>query len=188
MIKHFPEQKKGEKAILILRRHWLVLIKSAILFVLAVGIPFVFYLMANDLWPEIFKDDSVKGIGILFVSSYYLGIWLFFFAHFVDYYLDVWIVTNKRIISTEQRGLFSRVVSEHKLDKIQDVTSEVHGIIPTFFNYGDVHIQTAGASQKSAFQQVRRPHKIRKIILSLAKQEQHFEHIIRGEDKITTKK
>ena len=187
MIKHFPQQKKGEKAILILRRHWLILVKSILLFILAAGIPYIFYKIDNNLWPDMFDGNNVKGISILFISAYYLGIWLFFFAHFIDYYLDVWIVTNKRIINTEQRGLFSRVISEHKLDKIQDITSEIHGIIPTFFNYGDVHIQTAGASQKAAFKQVKKPHKIRKIILSLVKQERHFDHIIHGDDKISIK-
>jgi hypothetical protein len=187
MIKHFPEQKKGEKAILILRRHWLVLIKSVLLFILAAGVPFAFYLMANQLWPGVFEGDIIKALSILLISSYYLGIWLFFFAHFVDYYLDVWIVTNKRIINTEQHGLFSRIVSEHKLEKIQDITSEVHGIVPTFLNYGNVHIQTASANQRVIFKQVRRPHKLRKVILALVKQEKHFEHIIHGEDKISTK-
>ncbi len=188
MIKHFPEQKKGERAILILRRHWLVFVKTILLFILAASVPVIFYNMANNLWPGIFTGNIIKGVAILFISSYYLGIWLFFFAHFVDYYLDVWIVTNKRIINTEQHGLFSRVVSEHKLEKIQDVTSEVHGIIPTFFDYGKVHIQTAGANQRVAFKEVRRPHKLRKIILSLVKQEKHFEHIMHGEDKISVKK
>jgi uncharacterized membrane protein YdbT with pleckstrin-like domain len=63
-------------------------------------------------------------------------------------------VTNKRIVNVEQKGLFSRVVSEKELSRMQDVTSEVHGFIATFFSYGDIYIQTAGTKERFVFKQV----------------------------------
>jgi uncharacterized membrane protein YdbT with pleckstrin-like domain len=83
--------------------------------------------------------------------------------------LDVWIVTGSRIVNIEQVALFSRNISELKHNKIQDVTSEVKGIIPTLFNYGDVYIQTAGNKQRFVFKQISDPTNTRNIIMQLQK-------------------
>lgn len=104
---------------------------------------------------------------VILTSIYYLYIWLFFFHSFVDYYLDIWVVTNRRVINIEQKGLFSRVVSEQKLYRVQDITSEVHGIMSTMFHYGDIHVQTAGEEPRFVFKQVPHPYDVRKVILNL---------------------
>lgn len=181
----FPGKEKGEKAILVLRRHWLIFFKQILFFIFASAVPIIFYAFFSALLENPLENEALKAAAILITSIYYLTIWLIFFTSFVDYYLDIWIVSNRRIINIEQRALFSRVISEQRLDRIQDITSEVHGIIPTIFDYGDVHIQTAGAQQRFIFKQVRHPNQIRKKIIALAKQEKKFESIMGDEDKIT---
>ena len=101
---------------------------------------------------------------ILGMSIYYLFTILFFFHSFVDFYLDVWIITNKRIINIEQMGLFARIISEQKLSRVQDVTSEVKGILETIFGFGHVFIQTAGEEQRFNFWQVPNAHDIAREI------------------------
>ena len=103
-----------------------------------------------------------------------MGIWFFFFPQFVDYYLDAWVITNDRIVNVEQQGLFARTVSELDLYKIQDVTSEVRGLIPTLFNYGNVHVQTAGTQERFVFEQVPNPHEIRKRIMVLVDEDRKY--------------
>jgi len=102
-------------------------------------------------------------------SLYYLYILLFFFNAFLDYYLDVWIVTTKRIINIEQKGLFNRVIAEHELDKIQDVTGEQKGFFATIFSFGDVLVQTAGEVPMFIFRQVDNPFEVAKTINHLLK-------------------
>ena len=67
----------------------------------------------------------------------------------------------------EQKGFFSRVISEHKIFRIQDVTSEVHGVFPTILRYGQVFVQTAGTKQRFNFRQIPNPNKIRDMIIKL---------------------
>lgn len=105
---------------------------------------------------------------IILASAYYLFIWLFFFFSFIDYYLDIWLITNERIIDVQQQGFFSRIISEQRLYRVQDVTSEVHGTAPTIFRYGEVYIQTAGTKQRFLFHQVPHPERVRDIIIKLA--------------------
>lgn len=57
--------------------------------------------------------------------------------------LDLFIITDKRIISIEQVGPLTRTVSECTLDRVQEVNAEVSGILQTLLHYGRVHIHTA---------------------------------------------
>ncbi|MCK5460015.1 PH domain-containing protein [Candidatus Parcubacteria bacterium] len=179
-----PNQLDDEKTILILRRHWFIFFKSILLFAFLAITPVIFLTIINNFIIGILEHYFFAPFILLLFSAYYLGIWLFLFANFIDYHLDVWIVTNVRILNIEQKGLFSRVISEQKIEKIQDITSEVHGIIPTFLDYGDVHIQTAGTQQRFIFRKVPHPADTRKKILILVKETKRFKKILKGEDKI----
>lgn len=163
-----PNQEKDEKIIKILRRDFFILLKKILLFLLLNLLPLSFFYLVLINNPEITQNDLFRPVLILGTSAYYLFMWLLFFFVFIDYYLDIWIVTNKRIINIEQKGIFSRVISEQGLDKVQDVTSEVNGFLPTVFAYGDVFIQTAGEKQRFHFRQVPRPEVVRNLIIKLA--------------------
>ena len=69
------------------------------------------------------------------------------------------------MIAIEQKGLFARTVSEFDLSRIQDVTIEVHGIIPTMFNYGNLIARTASEHESFIFKQVGRPHEIKDALI-----------------------
>jgi hypothetical protein len=144
-----PNQIKDENIVRIIRKDIFVMLQKIILEILLIVLPFIFLAASITLFPNILEGDISYPFVVLFGGIYYLFIWLFFFFSFIDYYLDVWIITNKRIIDVEQRGFFSRVISEQKIENIQDVTSEIHGIIPTIFKFGTVHVQTA--AEKSRF-------------------------------------
>ena len=175
---HLPNQQQNEKIILFLRRHPLIFFKFVLLFIFLSLLPVAFYLFFSFAWPNLFTQPFFHALLILFSSIYYLFIWLLFFYSFLDYYLDIWLVTNYRIINIEQNGLFNRVISEQKLDRIQDVTSEVKGLMPTFFDYGNVYVQTAAEQERFIFKQIANPAEVRKKILSLAEQYKHFQEII----------
>src|SRR5690606_31415112 len=93
-----------------------------------------------------------------------------------DYFLDVWIVTDQRIINIEQRGMFNREIAEHDLDKIQDVSGLQKGFFQTLFSYGYVHVQTAGEIQRFIFKQVDNPFDIvRQINKLIQNKEKEFD-------------
>lgn len=163
-----PNQQEGEEIVKIIRRDMFILVKKVATFLLLNILPLVFFYLALLNFPTILVGELSWPLLILGASVYYLFMWLLFFFSFIDYYLDVWIVTNKRIIYIEQKGLFSRVISEQKLYSVQDITSETNGFFPTIFAYGDVLIQTAGEKERFHFQQVPNPDAIRDMIIKLA--------------------
>ncbi|MEY2702541.1 MAG: hypothetical protein RLY43_1174, partial [Bacteroidota bacterium] len=92
--------------------------------------------------------DSDYNLTILFLFLYVnwiLILWVISFFIWTDYYLDVWIITNKNLIDVEQIGVFHREISTTRLARIQDINSEVKGLFQTFLNFGNLSIQTAGS-------------------------------------------
>ena len=66
---------------------------------------------------------------------------------FFEYSSSVLIVTNQRVMNLEQKGFFKRKITETGLEKIQDVASDMDGMIKTSLNFGDLIIRTAGATK-----------------------------------------
>lgn len=180
---YLSHSEPGEKIIIFLRRHWLVILLKILFFALAGVLPVFLYFSIRDILSFITKFEVGQAIFVLFASLYYLYLWLFLGAAFVDYYLDVWIVTDRRILNIEQKGLFNRVVAEQRLYRVQDVTSELKGILPTFFNYGIVQIQTAAESQRFIFKDVPDPRGVAKKIMLLAEQSKKFQWLMDEEKK-----
>lgn len=112
-------------------------------------------------------EGNTLNLALFLLSFYILLIWQFLFKGLTDFYLDTWIVTDHRLLEIHQLGLFKRDISELRLSKIQDVNVKVEGILPTFFNYGEVVIQTAGAIPEFKFEQVPNPQLIKDRILQL---------------------
>ncbi|MCK5212197.1 PH domain-containing protein [Candidatus Parcubacteria bacterium] len=164
---HLPNQLPNEKILKIIRKDIFILLKKIVFFVFLTILPLVLFFVIAMSQPQFLSGKITYPLMVLGTSAYYLFIWLFFFFSFIDYYLDVWLITNERIIDIEQKGFFSRVISEHKIFRIQDVTSEVHGVFPTILRYGQVFVQTAGTKQRFNFRQIPNPNKVRDMIIKL---------------------
>ncbi len=167
-IYRLPNKLPDEKIIKILRRDLFILIKKVALFVLLIILPMIFSYLMLAVYPNLLLGPISYPAIVLTASFYYLFVWLFFFFTFIDYYLDVWIITNERIIDVRQEGFFARIISEQRLYRVQDVTSEIQGFFPTIFKYGNVYIQTAGSKQRFFFSEIPHPDKVRDDIIKLA--------------------
>lgn len=169
---NLPGQLPDEKMVKVIHRDLFILFRRvlAFLLLLILLIGFSFFVQFN--LPDITQAVYYPAI-VLAGSALSLCIWLFFFFSFIEYYLDVWIITNERIINIEQEGFFSRTISEQRLFRVQDVTSEVKGVFPTIFSYGDVFIQTAGEKERFDFFQVPNPDQVRDLIIKLSEDDRH---------------
>ena len=136
-----------------LRRHWIVLLKIVLVNIFLACFPIIIYIGLQN-YTGFLEQEAYKAFFTILVSAFYLFVILFAFSNFVDYYLDVWIVTNERIINIEQKGLFSREISEKELGQMQDITSDVDGFFATVLNYGNVYIQTAAEKERFVFKEI----------------------------------
>lgn len=175
---HLPNQAPDEKVVLMLRRHAFIIFLEIAILVFLAAVPFAARFMVLNVQPEFFNDEVHTMLTSLALYTWELFIWMFLYRAFIDYYLDVWIVTNKRIINIEQEGLFSRHFSEQKLFRVQDVTSTQKGFFATFLDYGDVSIQTAAEQQRFLFEQVPHPTQVALRITELVEENKKQHQIV----------
>lgn len=159
----FPGQLPGEKTISIIHRHQIVLFWFALYFAIMVSLPFFIYAAFSSVFgfPLI---GAMRAIFFFLVGLHLLFTAILGFFAFIDYYLDVWIITDQRIISIEQRGFFNRVINEVRYERIQDITSVVPGLFATYFKYGNILIQTAAEKERMILKQIPDPIETRRLI------------------------
>lgn len=153
-----------EKILLTMRRHWFYLVGPVVLFVALLTLPSLFLAFAPSYLP-ILNRPEIAPLASFFLAIYVMGVLTFALIKWLVYYLDVWIITDRRIIDIEQRGLFNRAVSELTLDRVQDVTVEVLGIVPTMLKFGTIRIQSAGEVGEFTIDNVPHCDKAKDIIL-----------------------
>ncbi|MBU0649300.1 PH domain-containing protein [Patescibacteria group bacterium] len=176
---HLPNQKKFEKTVFSLRKHYVIPLKFTLLFIILAAIPVGFYFFIKTSYPGILTGAVSYPVFILALSAYCLAILLFYFNNLIDYYLDVWVVTNERIINIEQKGLFARTTAELKLYRVQDAQAEVKGILHTLLDYGNITVQTAGEEAHFTFKHAPDPYKVSRQILELVEddRQKHLDEI-----------
>ena len=86
---------------------------------------------------------------VFFSCVWVLLLLLTSFAIWTHYYLDLWVVTDRRIILVDQVKFFNRNVSVFRLERMQDIEYKISGIIPTLLNFGTLKAQTAGANESN---------------------------------------
>jgi hypothetical protein len=166
--KVLAEGQGEERLVIFLRRHWVNLflqIWPLLAFLVLIIISYFFLINFGGLG----EGEIILSFGTSVVS---LFLWAFLFFIFIDYYLDVWVITNERIVNIEQRGLFKREISELRLEKVQDLTTEIGGIISTLFDFGDLYVQTAGKRERFLFKSIPHPERIKDVILVLSGEEE----------------
>lgn len=166
--RHFQGQHENEQILRVIHRHWFNLFSHLFAVIFFSFLLISSLLVLPILFPDIVSEDNWRFF-VFVENTFFIFMWIFGFLVWIDYYFDVWIITSERIVNIEQRGLFVREISELNFARVQDVTAEVKGIIPTILNYGDVFIQTAGETERFLFRQVGDPYKIKDMIIQLSR-------------------
>lgn len=175
---YFPGQQKEEKVFLLIRKHWFNYIIFFVLFVLMI-IPLVvlaFFWIGNPaFFTPLIANAFVVGLSIYLLVL--LGLLLF---GFVSFYLDVYIVTNRRIVDIKQNGFFNREISELHLQQVQDVNARVRGFFQTVLHFGNVYVQTAAERENFTFESIPHPYTIAKQVIDL-----HERYLSEGGDTLS---
>lgn len=101
---------------------------------------------------------------LCFTAFWYLSLFGYTFERFLNWYFEVLLVTNKKIIDID-RGATN--ISETFLTNIQDVTSKMSTVLGQVLNIGSIHIQTAAEREEFEFHLVDNPSMVRDAISDL---------------------
>ncbi|KKS88312.1 MAG: hypothetical protein A3G02_02840 [Candidatus Yanofskybacteria bacterium RIFCSPLOWO2_12_FULL_44_13b] len=169
----FDGKKPYENVIHLLYRHWFVLFGKILALAILLVMPVALYL---NLGSYVYGLTNI----FWFLYSIYLLIWWHSLFYILTMYLlDTWIVTDHRIIDSEQHGFFHRMVAELNISRIQDISVIVSSPIATFLDYGNLEIQTAGTEPKFVFKQIPHPNKVKDEIMRA-----HNEYMSQHRDNI----
>jgi len=127
-----------EDVLIVVRKHWFIHLADSIGIIVIAIIPFILVIFVAPLF------QVHPALPAFFTALWLLTIWMMLFTVWTNYYLDIWIVTNKRIINIDQIHLFKRDVSTLRIERVQDIKVETHGLSATIFNFGNLQVQTAG--------------------------------------------
>ena len=165
----FPAQLADEKVFLVTRAHWATLFVEILVWLLFAVLPILFDNFIVPNFPVLDQNPYLQIIQLV-KSLYFMYLVAGIFSIWIIYYLNYQIVTNKRVVDVTQRSLLHQTTSELNLERIQDVTAEVKGLLGNLFNYGNVYVQTAGEVERFQFDNVPNPHDVEKMILDLYEQ------------------
>ena len=160
------ELQPGEKIEFIVRRHWLIFALNLAIPLVMVGAFGLVSQLAKAIIPEL-GQAPYYNIFLLVISAVLLFSWLLMLIIWIDYYFDIWVVTNQRLIDVDQIGLFNRKTAELNLRHVQDVSVYQQGFLQTTFGFGSINIQSAGTVVKFNFDKAPDPHGIESRILEL---------------------
>jgi uncharacterized membrane protein YdbT with pleckstrin-like domain len=165
-IHFFNPLNSQERVFLVIRKHWIVLAIKTFFFVFILSTVVAAEMVLKTTFPEITQGQAALAVSLVrtvLMIVFLLGL----LSAWTMYYLNVQIVTNERVIDINQRGLLHNDTSELNLDKVEDVTAEIKGLLPNLFDYGNVYVQTAGEVTNFTFEQVARPHQVARMVLTL---------------------
>lgn len=161
------ELYSDEKIILKKRRFWLPIVIEGVSFLLFGGAPLiVLMLIEGSFAPEV--QELISQYSNLFWFGAFAWAFIFwnsFFIVWTNYYLDILLITTKRVIDVEQLGLFARDLAEMRIESIQDIKVQVIGILASLLDFGNIHIQTAGVNREFIIEHIQNPHQVKDAIM-----------------------
>lgn len=153
------------------RKHWFVITAQILSLVIAGAAPLILYLVLTAATGDVLRATvGLYWPHLFFVYIVWLSfLWMGAFNIWTNYYLDVWTITNRRVIAVDQRGFFSRTIGSFRLERLQDLNIEVNGLLATMLNYGTLEAQTAaGSEEEFKATGLPNPDELKSIILSAA--------------------
>jgi len=176
--------QSGEHILVAVRKHWLIYVGSAIPFAIFAYLPVLLLnflatssFTASAPWASMLTLDNPWVAFVL--GAWWLFVWMGAFSAFMHYFLDIWIITNKRIIDVEQHDFFQREVTSLFLDRVEDVTMDVTGFFHTLFGFGNLMVQSAGAADRTELPGISNPKHVRDLLMKeIEKFEKQSQHVI----------
>lgn len=159
-----------ERNVITYRKHWLTLF-SETKWILLIGL--------------------ITSLVAFFVPNIYLAItagivgfidFLFFVWRFEDWRNDTFQVTDRYVFDIDRAPFgFGESRKQAELGNIQNVNAERPGFFQTIFNYGNVEIETAGASANITFENVVNPSRVQSDIFQKREQFSRNQQIQSGD-------
>ncbi|HBH20340.1 MAG TPA: hypothetical protein DEB30_02365 [Candidatus Peribacter riflensis] len=124
-------------------------------------------------WPSVSFVASWTFLAIapFLMIFYVVAVWsvlslVWWMRNFLDYFLDVWLITDRAIIDVQWHGWFHRSATKILFSDIQGVTYEIKGISGTLFRYGTITVEKVSTGGTVSLDNVSQPRLVAAAILA----------------------
>lgn len=158
--RRFPWLEEGEVPVKVVHRHIVTLWER-------IGLILFFTLTLGGFGGMLLvARPSSLGllVGLLMTAAAGL-IFLIAIYFWWDWWNDLYVLTNRRVIHRERPGITGERFSAAPLRAIQNVQVVQIGPLSRLFGFGDLLIETAGAAGQVAFRNISKPQEIQQAIL-----------------------
>ncbi len=162
----FEGQNRNEKVYIMARRHWLTNIGWIFNNFIYLLIPVIAALILNIFDTRL--PELNRQIYAVIVLGYYSFVFTNMFKNFIDWYYDIYFVTNEKVMDVIFKPFASYQIEEIPLVSIESVREKTPGVLASLFNYGNITITTEANDRTMIFPYISRPTKVRDIISDLA--------------------
>lgn len=161
----FTDQEADETILLFLRRHLITNLDWFLIALILSSIPPVIYFLSAI---GLTAGASIIGFSnefiTIFLIFYYSAIFTFMLVNLVSWFYNIGLVTTKRVVDIDLTELIFKNVATTQHTLIQDVSYSQYGAVRSFFNFGDVIVQTAGEQGKFELEAVPHPDRVVHLI------------------------
>lgn len=164
----YPGKQDDDKVVLFVRKHWIKYLVVSIVSLLLFSIPLVaiiIYLLNKPVVDPMTTEIVTVSIGV-----YLLIVMGLILQAFVDFYLDMFIITEDKIIFVRQNGFFNQQIDESHIAEISEVGVDIKGIINSVVGCGDVVVHMGNDEAILTIDDIQHPEKVAKEITRLHKE------------------
>ncbi len=168
---HFSGQGEREDVILLIRAHWV----TNVVWVLTVAFLGIIPVVVVPMISFFGLGAGFGGYITLLSVGWYLSLFTYGFLKFLYWFFNVGIVTGERVVDIDWHDLTKNETSVAQISKIEDVRAISIGVLSSFFDFGNIFVQTAGTEPNVEFLYAPHPRLIARKIQELMQQEE-IEH------------
>jgi CRP-like cAMP-binding protein len=151
----------------------------------------IFTILVRTWWQIILGNLLLAGafltptlwLAVVFVvlGAIDLGVFIW---RFEDWRNDTFQVTDRYVIDIDRQPFgFGESRKQAELGNVQNVNADRPGLLQTILNFGNVHIETAGASADITFEQVANPSRVQSDIFQRREQYSQSQRFREGQQR-----
>ncbi len=161
--------EQDEIILIYVRKHWFIITLQILGVVVGAFFPIIaLVLIAFSPLGALIPQGNYGPVILVLYTAWLILSWMTLFSIWTNYYLDVWTVTNRRLITVDQRGLFHRDTGSFRLERLQDINVSIRGILATFLKFGDLQAETASDDRDFVARGIPNPQELKALILEAA--------------------
>ncbi|MEK7617744.1 MAG: PH domain-containing protein [Patescibacteria group bacterium] len=142
-----------EKLLKIERQAEIILVKPVLIVFILIYAP----------WAFLIKYELHARFSRLLITWTFLVI-LYAVYKFILWLINVYLITNKRLIAVIYKSLINKTVLETPIERIHNISAQTKGLAHSLLKIGDVTVQVASLTQPMVLKNLKNPEDIKDFL------------------------